>query len=289
MHTHADLAVIECRSQAQALDWSLVLISQGIECVIMQREEDGAWLLEIAEADLPRATESLALYERENRKPWRREVKWTGLLFDVRAAFWFVALILFYFSAEALQKNFHLPGAVDRGAVLHGEWWRVFTAVTLHADVAHLLANVTIGFVFLGFAMGCYGAGGALLLSLLGGAVGNIASLLLHEAPFRSLGASGFVMASLGLLAAHSLTFGRHEKRAVWIGRGVIAGGLLVVLLGLSPKSDVVAHVGGFVGGVVLGVVALPWCAQFQRRGFSTVCLGGFALLVMVTWMLALR
>ncbi len=289
MHTHADLAVIECRSQALALDWSLVLISQGIECVIMQREEDGAWLLEIAEADLPRATESLALYERENRKPWRREVTWTGLLFDVRAAFWFVALILFYFSAEALQKNFHLPGAVDRGAVLHGEWWRVFTAVTLHADVAHLLANVTIGFVFLGFAMGCYGAGVAMLLSLLGGAVGNIASLLLHEAPFRSLGASGFVMASLGLLAAHSLTFGRHEKRAVWIGRGVIAGGLLVVLLGLSPKSDVVAHVGGFVGGVVLGVVALPWRAQFQQRAFSIVCLSGFALLVMVTWMLALR
>lgn len=282
-------AGIECRSQAQALDWSLVLISQGIECVIMQREEDGAWLLETAEADFPRATESLALYERENRTPWRREVKWTGLLFDVRAALWFIALILFHFSAEVLQKDFHVPGAVDRVAVLHGEWWRVFTAVTLHGDVAHLLANVTIGFVFLGFAMCCYGAGGAMLLSLLGGALGNVATLLLHEAPFRSLGASGFVMASLGLLAAHSLTFGRHEKRAVWIGRGVIAGGLLVVLLGLSPKSDVVAHVGGFVAGVLLGVAALPWRAQLTKRVFSTACLGVFVTLVALTWMLALR
>lgn len=280
---------IECRSQAQALDWSLVLISQGIECVIMQREEDGVWLLEIAEADCARAKESLALYERENRTPWRREVKWTGLLFDVRAALWFVALILFHFSAEAVQKNFHIPGAVDRAAVLHGEWWRVFTAVTLHADVAHLLANVTIGFVFLGFAMGCYGAGGAMLLSLLGGALGNVASLLLHEAPFRSLGASGFVMASLGLLAAHSLTFGRHERRAVWIGRGVIAGGLLVVLLGLSPKSDVLAHVGGFIAGVALGVVVLPWRAPLTGRAFSGACLSGFVLLAVLTWLLALR
>src|SRR5688572_17285538 len=241
---------IECRSQAEALDWSLVLISQGIECVIARREEGGVWLLEIAEEDLSRAKESIASYEHENRTPWRREVKWTGLLFDVRAALWFVALILFHFSAEVLQKNFHISGAVDRTAVLNGEWWRVFTAVTLHADVAHLLANVTIGFVFLGFAMGCYGVGGAMLLSLLGGALGNVGSLLLHESPFRSLGASGFVMASLGLLAAHSLSSGRHEKRAVWIGRGVIAGGLLVVLLGLSPKSDVLAHVGGFIGGV---------------------------------------
>lgn len=289
MHTPTDLTVIECRSQAQALDWSLVLVSQGIENVITRREEDDAWRLEIAEADFVRATESLALYERENRRPWRREVKWTGLFFDVRGALWFVALILFHFSAEVVRKNFHLPGAVDRGAVLHGEWWRVFTAVTLHADVAHLLANVTIGFVFLGFAMGCYGAGGALLLSLLGGALGNVASLLLHEAPFRSLGASGFVMASLGLLAAHSLAFGRHEKRAVWIGRGVIAGGLLLVLLGLSPTSDVVAHVGGFIAGVVLGVGALPWRAQFQRRVFSSACLSGFVLLVIGTWLLAWR
>jgi rhomboid protease GluP len=280
---------IECRSQAQALDWSLVLISQGIECVITHREEGGAWLLEIAEADFPRAKESLALYERENRTPWRREVKWTGLLFDVRAALWFVALILFHFSAESLQKNFHIPGAVDRAAVLHGDWWRVFTAVTLHADVAHLLANVTIGFVFLGFAMGCYGVGGAVLLSLLGGALGNVASLLLHEAPFRSLGASGFVMASLGLLAAHSLSFGRHEKRTVWIGRGVIAGVLLVVLLGLSPRSDVLAHVGGFIGGVGLGVVALPWRSQLTRHVSSAACLGVFLTLVVLTWMLALR
>lgn len=282
-------AGIECRSQAQALDWSLVLISQGIDCVITRREEDGAWLLEIAEMDSLRARESIALYERENRTPWRREVKWTGLLFDVRAALWFVALILFHFLAEALQKDFHAPGAVDRVAVLHGDWWRVFTAVTLHADAAHLMANVTIGFVFLGFAMGCYGAGGAMLLSLLGGALGNVASLLLHEAPFRSLGASGFVMASLGLLAAHSLSSGRHERRSVWIGRGVIAGGLLVVLLGFSPKSDVVAHVGGFVAGVVLGVIALPWRARLAKGLVSGACLAVFAALVMLTWLLALR
>ena len=253
MHTPTNLTVIQCRSQVQALDWSLVLVSQGIENVITRRDEDSAWLLEIAEADFARATESLALYERENRRPWQREVKWTGLLFDVRAAIWFLALILFHFSAEVFQKNFHLPGAVDRAAVLHGEWWRLFTAITLHADVAHLLANVTIGFVFLGFAMGCYGAGGALLLSLLGGALGNVASLLLHEAPFRSLGASGFVMASLGLLAAHSLAFGRHEKRVVWIGRGVIAGGLLLV----RRQSPALARSGLVVDERLVGTDAL--------------------------------
>jgi rhomboid protease GluP len=281
--------VLACRSQAQAFDWSLVLISQGIESVIARREEDGAWTLEVAPGDRERAAASIAAYECENRTVWRREVKWTGLLFDARAALWFVALVLFHFFAEAAQKDFRLPGAVDRAAVLHGEWWRVFTAITLHADAAHLAANATIGFVFLGLAMGCYGAGAALLLSLLGGALGNVASLLLHGSPFYSLGASGFVMASLGLLTSHTAVFGRGEKRAVWLGRGVIAGCLLLVMFGFSPKSDIVAHVGGFIAGVVLGLGGVRWRALLGGRGFNHGCLAVFLALVILTWALALR
>src|SRR5436190_5408550 len=55
MYTRTETAVLECRSRAQALDWSLVLISQGIESVIGQRAEDRAWFLEVAEVDLVRA------------------------------------------------------------------------------------------------------------------------------------------------------------------------------------------------------------------------------------------
>lgn len=153
------------------------------------------------------------------RPAWRREIRWTGLLFDGRAGLWFLACIAFHFLAEALARDFTSSGAVDRDAVLRGDWWRVFTAITLHADAAHLVANATIGFLFLGLAMGAYGPGLALLLSLVGGAAGNVISLLVHGSPFRSISASGLVMAALGLLAAQ-LGTARHEKRAVWIGRG---------------------------------------------------------------------
>lgn len=284
-----DIAVLKARSQAQALDWSLVLISQGIESVPARRENDGAWVLEISDAELPRAKSSIAAYERENRRPWRREVKWTGQIFDARAAIWSVALILFHWAVVVARTDFKAFGLMDRGAVAHGEWWRVFTAVTLHADVAHLMANVTTGFVFLGLAMGGYGAGRALLLSFLGGALGNVATFALHDGPFRSLGASGMVMASLGLLVAHSLTFARDEKRAVWIGRGVIAGCLLVVLLGFSPKSDVVAHIGGFVAGGALGLAALKFRGPQTGRKSNLVSVFTCVLLWMLTWALALR
>jgi rhomboid protease GluP len=280
------MAVLESRSKAQALDWSLVLISQGIESLIVQRQEDGAWTLELSESDLRRATEAIAAYERENATVWRQPMKWTGLLFDLRGGFWFAALAAFHFFAAVSATDFQTAGLMDRTAVQHGEWWRLFTAVTLHADIAHLAANVTTGIVFLGLAMGCFGWGNALLLSFLGGAIGNVGTFFVHN---YSLGASGMVMAALGLLTAHSLSFAKHEKRAVWIGRGVIAGCLLVVLLGFSPKSDVVAHVGGFIGGVVLGIVAMRFQNVLRRQscnaGATLLC----AAMVLFTWWLALR
>ena len=281
--------VIEARSQAQALDWSLVLISQGIESVPVRREGDGAWTLEIAGTDWERATESIAAYERENATVWRREVKWTGLLFDARAILPFAALILFHLLVERSSVDFKASGILNRDATLHGEWWRLGTAMTLHADLAHLAANVTTGLVFLGLAMGCFGPGVALLLAFLGGALGNVATLAVHESPFHGLGASGFVMASLGLLTAHSLAFARHEKPTVWIGRGVIAGCLLVVLLGFSVRSDVVAHIGGFVAGVVLGIGALQFRGLLARRGINAVALIILIALMTTTWWRALH
>ncbi len=289
MYTQFNTAVLECRSRAQALDWSLVLISQGIESVIGQRAEDRAWFVEVAEADLARAQESVRAYERENATVWRREVKGTGMLFDARAAFWFVALTFFHFFAAGSATNFRSLGLMDRDAVLHGEWWRLFTATTLHGDAAHLATNAATGFVFLGLAMGGYGAGVAFLLSLLGGALGNVATILLHESPFRNLGASGFVMASLGLLAAQSVALAPDEKRLVRIGRGVIAGALLVVLLGFSEKSDVVAHVGGFLAGVALGAVALRLRGLLLKSSLQILAAAVGVTIVVATWAFALR
>ena len=283
------IVALECRSQAQAMDWSLVLISQGIESVVTRREEDGVWMIEVAESDFRRATESVAAYERENATVWRREVKWAGLLFDVRAVLWFGLLILFHVFVLISPTDFKGIGAVDRGAVLQGEWWRLFTAVTLHADEAHLAANVAIGIVFLGLAMGCLGAGNAVLLSFIGGALGNVATVLLHDGSFRSLGASGMVMASLGLLTAHSLATARGEKRTVWLGRGLLAGCLLVVLLGFSPKSDIVAHVGGFFAGIALGIGALRFRGYLLRRDANVGALLITAALAAVTWGMALK
>jgi membrane associated rhomboid family serine protease len=281
---------IETRSKAQALDWSLVLISQGIENALLRRESDAAWILEVAEDDRQRAQESIAAYEDENSIPWKKELPGSGLLFDVRAVAWFFLLALFYWSEGRWSGELISAGILNPPAVSAGEWWRFITAMTLHADIAHLAANISIGILFLGLAMGCLGAGNALLLSLLGGALGNVATFAVHaHEPFRSLGASGMVMASLGLITAHSLTFARNEKRTLLLGRGLMAGCLLVILLGFSPRSDVVAHVGGFVGGVLLGAVAMCCRKLLFRQGINIGSTFLFAAFLVGAWWLALK
>ena len=49
-------AVIPTRSRKQARDWSLVLISQGIEATILH--EEGAWVLLVSPAEHARALDA---------------------------------------------------------------------------------------------------------------------------------------------------------------------------------------------------------------------------------------
>src|SRR5690349_9822701 len=98
--------------------------------------------------------------------------------------------------------------------VARGQWWRLFTAMWLHADVGHLAANAVFGAILLGFAMGRFGTGTGLLAAYLAGAGGNVLAWLFSLEQHRNLGASGMVMGCLGLLAAQSLSFWRSHPPA---------------------------------------------------------------------------
>jgi len=180
---------------------------------------------------------------------------------------------------------------MDSLAVRSGQWWRIFTAISLHSGLGHLAANLTTGFLLVGLAMARYGAGVGLLASYLAGALGNVAGLLFYQSPYRGLGASGMVMGALGLIAVQSLFLWRRGPK-IWkfIVNGILAGLMLFVLLGLDPQSDVVAHLGGFVAGALLGSlltrVPLPFLQNYVLNLGSAALLMG---LFLWTWSLALR
>ena len=285
-------AVIWAESEQQALDWSLVLASQEIGSLLLA-PSDGipSWRLVIEPADLPRGREAIAKFCAENRG-WklRQKLPWSGLVFHWGALFWALSMVLFHAGARWAGTAWINSGMMDSEAVRAGSWWRLFTAVTLHADVGHLMANATIGFILLGLAMARFGAGWALLVSFLAGGAGNLLAYYVDPKIHRSLGASGMVMGALGLVAIQSFGYWRDQGNTKRLfASGVFAGVLLFILLGMDPRSDVLAHAGGFMGGSLLGVALLLVPEQWQqslKANAATIAMT--SALVLWTWRLAL-
>lgn len=287
-------SMIPAGSHHQAMDWSLVLVSQGIESIVDHDAEGGTWRLIVPDVDRARALEAIRLYVRENRGgPWRQELPWTGLVFDWRCVVWFLLLMLLYAVEATGHGDLRQLGMMNGLAVKGGEWWRAVTAVTLHGDLAHLAANVTTGLLLLGLAMGAYGPGLGLGLSLAAGVIGNLTGMLVYPDSVRGLGASGLIMGSLGLLSAQSVGLLRHGlSHRQLAGRGVLGGCLLLVLLGFSPErnADVVGHVAGFLGGAFLGALAV-WLPAGWRRSGGMAWVGQILVgaVLVICWALALR
>lgn len=279
---------IATRSKRQTMDWALVLASQDIPAIIDDGADGLGWGLIVSAADHLAAVRAIELYRLENRHwRWRQPLPWRGLLFDWRVLFWGLLLVAFHVLTQFSRPDFSTTGRMDNAAVMAGEWWRIFTAVLLHADLAHLAANVSIGIVLLGLAMGRFGGGVGLLAAYLAGAGGNVAGLLLYPPAHLGVGASGMVMGGLGLLAAQTLPFLRRNRPGRrQVLRGVLAGVLLFVLFGMSPEADVVAHLGGFVTGLLLGaiLIRLPVSWLNPKTELAAILLG-VGLLGATAWL----
>jgi rhomboid protease GluP len=284
-----ELARISARTERLALDWSLVLASQGISAVI-ERHPEAGWGLLVPVAELSRANDAIELYRRENRRwPWQRALLKQKVIFDWAATLW-LALTCVAFQLQSSFSRFYEAGVLDSAAVARGEWWRCFTAELLHGDLLHLATNSVFGMLLLGLAMGRFGTGLGLLAAYLAGTAGNVFSWLVYRETHLSLGASGVVMGALGLLAAQSFGAFRADPRG-WKAAiaGLAAGSMLFVLLGLNPGTDIAAHFGGFVAGALLGVTLVSF-HRLSRQPLANLVAGLlFAFLVIWPWAAALK
>jgi len=281
---------ITARSRRQALDWSLVLASQAIDCTVAAPEPPEGWGLIVSSLDYAKASEALQLYHAENRHwQWRRQLFKPGLLFDWASLAW-VALIIFFFLLSQSRPGLTSAGRMDAFSVWRGQWWRLFTAMWLHADAGHLAANAVIGSILLGLTMGRYGTGTGLIAAYLAGAGGNVAAWLLSLEQHRNLGASGMVMGCLGLLATQSLSLWRsHPPARKYLITSIGAGVMLFILFGMTPGTDVMAHLGGFISGLSIGWFLLLVPKFSHRPSVNFVAAILFTLLVLLPWYLAVK
>src|SRR6267142_4035742 len=186
-------------SRTQAEEWAYVLTALGILHAL--REERGGVSVAVLPQDAPAAEAALAAHDAERSRPAPRPQPEYG-----RSFLWL--------AYAALLGSFHLAtgprdervvwfarGSADAEAILRGEWGRVATALTLHADYAHAAGNLVVGAVLLWALARRIGPAAAAWIALAGGVLGNALTALVARRGYVSVGASTAVFAALGALA----------------------------------------------------------------------------------------
>jgi membrane associated rhomboid family serine protease len=272
------------------MDWGLVLTSQNIEAVI-DRSDQG-WSLLVEGGDYEPALAVLRQYQVENQGwRWKQQLPGSGLIFHSGALVWVGAMAAFYYWTMVAFPGLQSAGMMVPARVEAGQWWRLFTAITLHENLPHLAANLLTGGLLMGLVMARYGCGVAMLAAFLAGGAGNCADLAVYPGTGQSLGASGMVMGALGLLSVHSFSFWRKFPAARHLmARGAAAGFLILVLMGFAPGVDMVAHVGGFLAGALFGLALNAIRPATLQSGAANVASSlALAALVTLSWHQALH
>lgn len=266
-----------------------MLAAEGIGCRITGSSE--GWRVLVPVAAVGAATVALDAFDRENRRAATaaeadaRGGRWVGL----GVAGVLLAAYAATGSRDAAGPRF-LAGAADAGRILDGEIWRTVTALTLHADVSHLVGNAVAGALLVTALARVLGPGLALLAVVLAGALGNLANAALRGAPHSAVGASTAVLGAVGVLSGGAVVRTARDRRTpgrAWMP--LAAGFALLAMLGAGERTDLGAHLLGFVAGVGLGAAALLAWPRPPGTAVQRVLAALSVLLVGVAWAAAVR
>ena len=164
----------------------------------------------------------------------------------------------------------HVAWGSNLGPVtLDGEWWRLATSVFLHFGVIHLLLNMWVLYVNGQLAERMFGSARFLILYLVAGVAGSLASAAWNPA-VNSAGASGAIFGVLGGLAVFLVAKRFHVPREVIRAQGKSVAAFVVynVAFGVAHEGiDNAAHLGGLVSGFLIGMaLARPTTASARAE-----------------------
>lgn len=149
-----------------------------------------------------------------------------------------------------------------------GEWYRVLGYAFAHASLMHLAFNMW----FL-WALGvqCERAWGALTFTTtyVVGAIGGALGVFLIEGPALTVGASGSMFALMG-----ATLMLQWRGRINVMDSGILPIVVLNLLISFNGRVSLGGHLGGFVVGVLVGLVL----AAARKRGRRAVALAPIAI-----------
>lgn len=195
--------------------------------------------------------------------------RWVWLFLAINGVVWVLMTL-----SGGSENTFVLLrfGANYAPAVAQGELWRLLTANFLHIGIIHLMINSYALYALGPETEALFGSPRFAVIYLLSGLSGSVLSFGLIPEAAISAGASTSLFGLIGALLAFFVRNRRHFGSA---GQQRAAHYVFIaavnLLYGLStPGIDNLGHIGGFLGGLMLGWMLCPFytleVAGLERR-----------------------
>lgn len=183
-----------------------------------------------------------------------------------------LALNVIVFIGQQLFPEITEKLIMDPFLIIGGEYWRLITPVFLHAGVLHIFMN---SYILYSLGPNVEEAFGSVRFALMYLATGFLATAASFALPpeVRSLGASGAVFGMAGVLLVYLYRRRKSAFVAQYLRSIMVFIGINLAFGFLVPGIDNVAHIGGLIGGIILG-------AGFDREDQLKSITGVVALLV---------
>jgi rhomboid protease GluP len=224
-------------------------------------------------------------YEREVSRPNSREEGWkilrtpgTYFLLAINIAVFGWMVLRGVSPSDPTPNQLLHFGATNADLIVHGQWYRLFTATFVHVGLLHIATNMWCLWNLGLLGEPLLGPVGLVVVYLITGVAGNLLSLAFnvawHHYDSVGAGASGAVFGIAGILI---VLLSNKKLPIPWLElkrlrRSVIQFAVLNLVIGLGTiftniiKIDNFAHVGGFLSGLALGVPLVPRMTSGRTR-----------------------
>lgn len=160
----------------------------------------------------------------------------------------FVYVMQILVGGEVVETLALSPSLIDVG-----EWWRLLTPMLVHGGPLHVFLNMYILFIYGPNVEQAFGTVRFVLLFLISGFLGSAFSYAFPP-DVPSVGASGAIFGVVGILVVYLYRRRGTSFMAQYLrGMGFFIVANLVFGF-IFPGIDNFAHIGGLVGGVLLGL-----------------------------------
>lgn len=238
----------------------LILTSQNIETRV--ERVNNLFNIFVNKSDMEKSCTMVEAYYKENRffrlKQQLQKIPISSFksypAFCIMGLFWLIhAACIHYQVHEAMILRYGSSALF----ILQGETYRAVTALFLHSDARHLAGNMAGMLIFGAPFISLSGFGVGPFMLLFAGTLGNLFNAHFYQSAHLSIGASTAIMAAAGLLVAFQVTQKEKQLRLNNLAP-VFAGAVLIAMFSQGERTDVWAHVFGFLSGLGSGIIFFP-------------------------------